>query len=210
MLLDTVHRVRAEVPEIEVTVRLNVYDGHPFPWGWGVDCGNPAIPNLREPLQLVGLLREAGVALVNVTAGNPYFTPHINRPFDQAVTGGALPDEHPLAGVARLLRLARDIKQACPGLVILGSGYSWLRQFVGPVAAGVVSGGWADMVGLGRQAFAHPDFAREILQSELPSRGLCITCSRCTQIMRDHGQTGCVPFDREIYGPIYARGRGHA
>jgi 2,4-dienoyl-CoA reductase-like NADH-dependent reductase (Old Yellow Enzyme family) len=107
--------------------------------------------------------------------------------------------------VARLLGLARDVKRACPGMVILGSGYSWLRQFVGPVAAGVVAGGWADLVGLGRQAFAHPDFAREILQGTLPTRGLCITCSRCTQIMRDHCATGCVPFDREIYGPIYDR-----
>jgi 2,4-dienoyl-CoA reductase (NADPH2) len=38
-------------------------------------------------------------------------------------------------------------------------------------------------------------------------RATCITCSRCTQIMRDHGRTGCVPFDREVYGPIYAEGR---
>ena len=207
MLLETVRRVRAEVPEIDVAVRLNVYDGHPFPWGWGVDYGNPAVPNLAEPLRLIALLREAGVALVNVTAGNPYYTPHINRPYDQAVTGGSLPDEHPLTGVARLLGLARDIKRGCPDMVILGSGYSWLRQLVAPVAAGVVAGGWADMVGLGRQAFAHPDFAREILNGELPQHGLCIACSRCTQIMRDHGQAGCVPFDREIYGPIYQQGR---
>jgi 2,4-dienoyl-CoA reductase-like NADH-dependent reductase (Old Yellow Enzyme family) len=208
MLLETVRRVRAEVPEIEVAVRLNVYDGHPFPWGWGVSYDDPAHPDLSEPLRLVSLLREAGVALINVTAGNPYYTPHINRPFDQNVDGGYTPDEHPLAGVARLLGLAREIKLAHPSGGVLGSGYSWRRQFIGPVAAGVLSAGWADMVGLGREAFAHPDFARELLHGELSPRGLCVACSRCTQIMRDHGPAGCVPFDREIYGPIYAQGRG--
>jgi len=32
---------------------------------------------------------------------------------------------------------------------------------------------------------------------------VCIACSRCTQIMRDHGRAGCAVFDREVYGPIY-------
>ena len=208
LLLSLVRRVREELPELEITIRLNVYDGHPYPWGWGVSQDGPPVPDMTEPLKLIGLLKGAGVALINVTAGNPYFTPHINRPFDRNVTGGHMPEEHPLEGVARLIHLARRVKEAYPDLVVVGSGYSWLRQYFGNVAAAVVRRGWADIVGLGRGAFAYPDFARDLLtKGELDRRRVCITCSRCTQIMRDHGRSGCVPFDKKVYAPIYERGR---
>ncbi|MHB0857398.1 MAG: oxidoreductase [Anaerolineae bacterium] len=208
LLLDVVRRVHQELPGLQIAIRLNVYDGHPYPWGWGVDRQDPALPDLTEPLRLIGLLQEARVTALNVTAGNPYYTPHINRPFDTNVTGGYTPTEHPLAGVARLIDLARQVKAGFPDLVVIGSGYSWLRQHLGCVAAAAIERGWADMVGVGREAFAYPDFARDLLcRGALEPRRTCIACSRCTQIMRDHGRSGCVPFDREIYGPIYEAGR---
>jgi len=207
-LLQVVRRVRRELPELEIAIRLNVYDGHPYPWGWGVSEDDPRVPDLSEPLRLIGLLHQEGVACINVTAGNPYYTPHINRPFDANVIGGHVPKEHPLVGVARLLQLARQVKQTHPDLVVVGTGYSWLRQYLGQVAAAVIRRGWADLVGVGRGAFAYPDFCRDLLtKGSLDPRRVCVTCSRCTQIMRDDGRTGCVPFDREVYGPIYAQGR---
>ena len=207
-LLGIVRRVRQAVPDLEITIRLNVYDGHPYPWGWGVSKDDPGVPDLAEPLQLIGLLKQAGVSLINVTAGNPYFTPHINRPFDTNVSGGYTPTEHPLVGVMRLIDLARQVKEAHPDIVVVGTGYSWLRQHLGQVAAAVISRGWADIVGVGRGAFAYPDFARDLLiQGKMDPRSCCITCSRCTQLMRDGGRSGCVPLDREVYGPIYAQGR---
>ena len=211
LLLSVVRRIREEVPGLTLTVRLNVYDGHPYPWGWGVSRDDPYVPDMSEPLRLIGLLRETGVAAINVTAGNPYFTPHINRPFDQNVNGGYIPEEHPLEGVVRLITLARRVKEAYPDLVVVGTGYSWLRHYLGHVAAAVLARRWADLVGIGRGAFAYPDFARDLLtKGEMDPRKACITCSRCTQIMRDHGRTGCVPFDRKVYGPIYRVGReGH-
>jgi 2,4-dienoyl-CoA reductase (NADPH2) len=203
-----VERIRERVPELMVTMRLNGYDGHPYPWGWGVSEEDPTIPDLREPIRLVRGLYERGVRMVNVTAGNPYYTPHINRPYDTPVPGGRLPDEHPLRGVARIVDVARQIKQAVPEMVIVGSGYSWLRQFLGHAAAAVLRCGDADLIGVGREAFAYPDFARDLLrQGSLDPKKCCITCSRCTQIMRDGGQSGCVVFDREVYGPIYRAGR---
>ncbi|MGI6367031.1 MAG: NADH:flavin oxidoreductase [Anaerolineae bacterium] len=207
-LLETVRRVRAEVPQARITLRLNVYDGHPYPWGWGVSREDPAVPDLREPLQLIRLLLEAGVTLVNVTAGNPYYTPHINRPFDQNVIGGYRPQEHPLEGVARILGLARAVKEAVPGMLVLASGVSWLRQYLGNAAVALVAEGAADLVGLGRMAFACPDLPRDLLAGRAPDPDrMCVTCSRCTQIMRDHGRSGCVPFDRTVYAPIYREGR---
>jgi len=207
-LLSVVRRVRQEIPDLALTIRLNVYDGHPYPWGWGVSQDDPMVPDLSEPFALMRLLAEAGVAAINVTAGNPYFTPFINRPFDQNVDGVSLPAEHPLQGVVRLINLVRDVKQVCPDLVVIGTGYSWLRHHLGNVAAGVLARGWADMVGVGREAFAYPDFARDLLlKGKMDRRKVCITCSRCTQIMRDHGTAGCALLDRQVYGPIYKAGR---
>jgi 2,4-dienoyl-CoA reductase (NADPH2) len=209
-----VERIQQEVPDLMVTLRLNVYDGHPYPWGWGVraeaqkEAGQAVAPDLSEPIRFVRGLYERGVRMVNVTAGNPYFTPHINRPYDVPVTGGHVPDEHPLAGVARLIDLACQVKRAVPGMVIVGSGYTWLRQFLGNAAAATLRRGEADLVGLGRAAFAYPEFARDLLiDGGLDPKKCCITCSRCTQIMRDGGQCGCVIFDRQVYSPIYRAGR---
>lgn len=205
---EIVECIREQVPGIIVTMRLNVYDGHPYPWGWGVSKDDPMIPDLEEPLRFVRGLYERGVPMVNVTAGNPYFTPHINRPYDIPVHGARVPDEHPLVGVARLIGLARAVKRAVPEMVVVASGYSWLRHFLGHAAAATVRRGDADLVGLGRGAFAYPDFARDLLRKgALDPKKCCITCSRCTQIMRDGGRTGCVVFDREVYGPIYREGR---
>jgi 2,4-dienoyl-CoA reductase (NADPH2) len=201
-------RIRDEVPGILVTMRLNGYDGHPYPWGWGVSKDDPAVPDLEEPIRFVRGLYERGMRLINITAGNPYFTPHINRPYDVPVIGGQVPDENPLCGVARILDVARQIKRAVPEMVVVASGYSWLRQFLGHVAAAMVRSGDADLVGLGRGAFAYPDFARDLLlEGALDPKKCCITCSRCTQIMRDGGRTGCVVFDRQVYNPIYKAGR---
>lgn len=204
LLLDIVSAIRADVPDIAVWVRLNVFDGHPYPWGWGVMQDDALKPDLSEPLRLIKLLRQAGVAGINVTAGNPYYTPHINRPYDQPVRGAKFPDEHPLEGVARQLGLARVVKQAFPDVMVIGSGFSWLRQYIPIVAAGAITNGWMDFAGVGRGAFAYPDFARDVLLTgRMNPAKACITCSRCTQIMRSRGTTGCVMFDREIYKPIY-------
>lgn len=211
LLWHIVARVQAEVPGILVTTRLNVYDGHPYPWGWGVSQKDPRIPDLTEPLQLAKLLWTQGVRMINVSAGNPYFAPHINRPYDVPAVGVEVPAENPLYSVWRLIDLARQVQETLPEAVIIGSGYSWLRQFLGHAAAAVIRRRWATMVGLGRGAFAYPDFARDLVEKgTLDRRKVCIACSRCTQIMRDHGRTGCVIRDREVYGPIYEEGRAQA
>ena len=54
--------------------------------------------------------------------GNPYFRPHVNRPYDRPVEGAAYPEEHPLVGVERLTTLTREIQQSCPDIAVIGSG----------------------------------------------------------------------------------------
>jgi hypothetical protein len=64
---------------------------------------------------------------------------------------------------------------------------------------------------MGRAAFAYPDIPKDILlNGSLKPESCCMACSKCTQIMRDHGCTGCVFRDSEVYGPIYRKARSDA
>ena len=209
-VLEVMDKVREAVRgEIFVTARLNVYDAIPYPYGFGVDRQDANKPDLAEPIRLIGLMRQRGaIPLVNVSIGNPYWNPHYGRPFDVPVDGGAIPDEPPLAGVARLVDIARQIQQAFTDLPVVGTGYSWLRHFFPNVAAGVLRRGWATMIGAGRMAFAYPEFARDVIRSgRIEPRRACLACSSCTQIMRDGGRAGCVVRDPDVYSPIYKQGR---
>lgn len=208
-LLDVIDAIHDELGEDRlVTTRMGIYDATPYPYSWGVSPDDPAKPDLSEPKRLVGELTERGVPLLNVTMGNPYYNPHINRPFDRPVEGGYESPEHPLEGVGRLISLAGEVQRAYPELAVVGSGYSWLRDLLPHVGAWVREEGLATFIGCGRMAFAYPDFARDILErGGMDREKVCISCSACTQIMRDGGRTGCVVRDSEVYGPIYRRGR---
>lgn len=210
-LRNVVAKIRESVPGLPVTSRLNVYDAMAYPFGFGVDREDPSRPDLEEPVALVRFLRSMGAPLVNITIGNPYFNPHVNRPFDLPTTGGAIPPEPPLVGVARFIEIVRHIQRKFPDMLVIGGGYSWLRQFFPNVAAAGVRDGWVSLVGVGRMAFAYPEFARDLAdRGRLDPERVCVACSACTQIMRDGGRSGCVPRDAEIYEPIYRAGRAEA
>jgi 2,4-dienoyl-CoA reductase (NADPH2) len=204
-LINIVEKIRKQVGnDLTLAIRLNAYDGIPYPHGWGVSQEDVAQEDLAEPIRLVRLLYDKGVRMVSISAGTPYYNPHVSRPFDTPVQGGTIPNEHPLQGVSRLFRITRQIQQAVPEMVIVGAGYSWLRQFLGYAATANILNGWVTIVGVGREALAYPDFARDLLtQGELDPKKTCITCSRCSQLMRDGGATGCVVFDAEVYRSIY-------
>lgn len=208
LLREVLGRIRNEVPGLMITTRMNVYDAIAYPYGFGVDRDNDEIPDLTEPIVLIGQLRALGIPLLNVTIGNPYYNPHYGRPFDRPVAGAPEPDEHPLAGVVRFIGITRQIQEAFPDLPVVGSGYSWLRHLMPYVASGVVRTGGATLVGQGRGAFAYPDSVKDILTTgRMDPSKTCVTCSGCTQIMRDGTMTGCVVRDSEIYGPQYKLGR---
>jgi 2,4-dienoyl-CoA reductase-like NADH-dependent reductase (Old Yellow Enzyme family) len=210
LVLAILDRIRAELgPGPIVASRLGLYDAVPFPFGWGVDRADASRPDMDEPLRLVALMGQRGVALVDATVGNPRYNPHYNRPYDKPPRGGYDPPEHPLTGVCRLIDLAGEVQRSQPGMAIVGTGYSWLRQHMPCVAAGSLAAGLARVVGAGRMAFAYPDFARDILERGLlDPRKVCLTCSLCTQIMMDGNEAGCPIRDKDVYGPILQRGRG--
>jgi len=201
-------KIRDAVPGLLVTSRMNAYDAMAYPYGFGVDREDASKPDLSEPVELVRFLKDAGAPLVNITIGNPYYNPHVNRPYDLPTTGSPFPPEHPLVGVARFVNIVRRIQSEFPELAVIGGGYSWLRQFFPNVAAGAVRNGWVSLAGAGRMSFAYPNYPRDLMErGRLDAERVCVACSACTQIMRDGGRTGCVPRDAEIYEPIYKNGR---
>jgi 2,4-dienoyl-CoA reductase-like NADH-dependent reductase (Old Yellow Enzyme family) len=231
--------IRTEVPGLTVATRLNAFDcipyrkpfsadrsprepaegsneGEPCPWtppvhsAWGTRTDNPLEPDLTEPLAYVGELVKRGVALVNVSMGNPYATPHVIRPFEYPPPDGYETPEHPLIGVARHFRIATQLQQAYPHVPMVGSGYSYLQEYMLHAGAANVRDGRITLVGVGRAALPQPDFARQVQEhGRLDRKRVCRTFSYCTALMRakhnELGQfaTGCPPFDKEVYGPIW-------
>lgn len=201
-MLNIVDKIKSKLGEdFIVTTRMNIYDGIPYPYGWGTDREDYLKADLMEPKRLISLLYERGVRLINLTMGTPYYNPHVNRPYDK---GGYMPPEHQLEGVERLINGIGEIQRTFPGLAVVGTGYSWLRQFSANLGAGVLENGLATIIGFGRESFAYPNFAKDILtQGEMNRKQCCIACGKCTEIMRANGTTGCVIRDSEVYAPIY-------
>lgn len=198
-LLGTVKRVRDEIPGRLVTCRLSATDLVPFPYGFGMDPDAPEAVDLGEPKALAAELARAGVRLLALSLGIPAWKPHFGRPFDRPVPGGALPEEHPLEGVARHLRIAAEIQLAAPGVAVVGAGYSWLRAFAPGVGAAMVAAGRTAVVGFGRGALAYPDFAADLVRDgRFDPRQVCTTCSLCSHLLRRQESVGCVVRD-----PLY-------
>ena len=202
LLLETVEGARQSTcSDFLVTTRLNAYDGFPHPWGFGVSPDGSTEFDPTEPIWLLQQLKNRGVELVNITMGNPYFNPHVNRPF---ATGGYEHPEDPMLGVARMLQGTAQLKAAVPELKFLCSATTFLGVAAPHVTAAMIENDNFDLAGFGRTIFANPDFARDILKTgTLPKEKLCICCSKCSQLMRAGGTPGCIIRDKEVYGPLF-------
>ena len=208
-LLEVVDKIHSELGEDKsVVTRLGLYDAIPYPYGWSVDKDDYTKPDLTEPKKLIVLLQERGVRLINITIANPYYNPHIGRPFNEPIVGGYDEPEHPLAGVARLINITGEIQKQFPDIAFVGTGYSWLRTLMANVGATNKSKGFVSLIGGGRMSFAYPDFPKDIItKGKMFPDKVCVGCSACTQIMRDAGMAGCVVRDNKVYGPIFEHGR---
>lgn len=204
-LRETIAKVRQEMPkDFIVATRINMYDGHPYPFGFGCDKEDMWKIDPTEPSMLVEMVCQAGADLICTTAGNPYYIyPQINRPFDTPSAGVPEPDEHPIDSAMRLFDLGEIAQKAAGDIPVIGCGYSWYREYAGNIGAYNVQNGKCAMVGLGRLAFAYPEMAHKIIENTVDSKKVCITCSKCTQIMRNHGRTGCVVRDSKVYAPLF-------
>ncbi|MBM4000772.1 MAG: NADH:flavin oxidoreductase [Planctomycetes bacterium] len=214
MLATIVDRIRQEVPGLQVVVRMSVFDSPPFIMGeiagrpvdyahlapydcaFGVDPNDPLRIDLDEPIRLIGKLRSMGVTAINVTCGSPYYNPHMQRPAIFPPSDGYAPPEDPLVGVARQIDAARRCQAAYPDLPMVGTGYTYLQDYLPHVAQAVVRDAWIGSVGIGRMVLSYPELPDDCLRlGKLTRKKVCRTFSDCTTAPRKGLVSGCFPLD---------------
>jgi 2,4-dienoyl-CoA reductase-like NADH-dependent reductase (Old Yellow Enzyme family) len=210
-LRDIIAGIRAAAPNLKFGVRVSIFDflphkpgedriGIPDPLGdskltFGGD-GTGAGINLDEPSQFMALLEELGINLVCTTAGSPYYNPHIQRPALFPPSDGYQPPEDPLVGVARQINATAELKRKHPNLFFVGSGYTYLQDWLPNVGEAVVRSGMVDSVGLGRMVLSYPDLPADVLNGTVLARKkVCRTFSDCTTAPRNGIVSGCYPLD---------------
>jgi 2,4-dienoyl-CoA reductase-like NADH-dependent reductase (Old Yellow Enzyme family) len=157
---------------------------------------NPAEPDLAEGVQFLGLLEELQISLVNITAGSPYYNPHVQRPALYPPSDGYLPPEDPLVGVARQIQATRELKQRFPKLIVVGTAYTYLQDFLPHVAQAALLEGWVDVVGIGRMTLAYPQILWDAANGRtVEHKRVCRTFSDCTTAPRNGLPSGCYPLD---------------
>lgn len=211
-LREVVAGIRRDAPGLLIGVRLIAFDLIPFrkgdngcgqpeqfsgyyPYAFGADPTDPVHINLAETYRL-DLLDELGISLVCISAGSPYYNPHIQRPALLPPSDGYNPPEDPLVGVARRIAVTSEIKQRYPQLAIVGSGYSYLQEWLPNVAQHYVKRGQVDFVGLGWVTLSYHDLPHDILFGEvIQNKRFCRTFSDCTTGPRNGLVSGCFPLD---------------
>ena len=224
---EIVEGIKSSAPDLDIGVRLSLGDFIPFeksasgigkPMDWDFSCqgeyryafngdgtGLGYDPEMKELMQFIGLLDELGISMIGSTFGSPYYNPHTQRPAAFAVADGYLPPEDPLLGVARQLRIVRELKKRRPDLFVIGSGYTYLQEYLPLVGEWVLSTAGADAIGLGRSILSYPQMAADYMSGrELDKRRICRTFGDCTNAPRAGLVSGCYPLD-EFY-----RGREEA
>jgi NADPH2 dehydrogenase len=221
-LREIVAGIRAQSPKLLIGVRLSAFDFVPFRpdpalsspgklgpgipddyqhllpyrWGFGTNPQNPLEPDLREPAEFLQLLKDLDIRLMNLSAGSPYYNPHIQRPALYPPSDGYQPPEDPLVGVARQMLAARDLKNRFPDLLLVGTGYTYLQDFLPNVAQAAVREGWIDSIGIGRMILSYPQLPLDVLAgTPMQTKRICRTFSDCTTAPRNALPSGCYPLD---------------
>lgn len=229
ILREVIAGIRASGNKIEIGVRLSAFDFVPFKpdpalsqpgklgpgipedfshclpyrYGFGVDVNNPVAYDLTETYQFMNLCAELGVKIVNLSAGSPYYNPHIQRPAAYPPSDGYQPAHDPLIDVARQINAVRQIKSHLtsnshlPSPILVGTAYSYLQEYLPHVAQYVVRNGWTDMIGLGRMVLSYPGvLADAVEKGALTTKFICRTFSDCTTAPRNGMISGCYPLDK--------------
>jgi NADPH2 dehydrogenase len=221
-LREVVAGIRTNAPGLEIGVRLSAFDtvpyrsdlsksvngklgpgipeAHdhliPYRWGFGVDANCPTEIDLTETIQFLSLLEDLNIALVNLTAGSPYYNSHIQRPALYPPSDGYQPAEDPLISVARQMNVARELKGRFPNLILVGTAYSYLQDFLPNVAQAAVREGWIDAVGMGRMILTYPEILLHASEGHpIDHKRVCRTFSDCTTAPRKGLPSGCYPLD---------------
>lgn len=179
-----------------VTTRLNACDCFPYGYGFGVNESGEI--DLRETKAIIKKLQEKGIELVNLTIGNPYLIPHINRPY----VANAPEDGN--IGMKRVYDVTKEITSDFPDIKFVVSALTFEGEKAVDYAEKLLLDGVGDFAGFGRMTFAYPTFYKDYLEKgSLDKTKVCIKCSKCSELMRAGTVSGCVIRDSECYMPYY-------
>lgn len=210
-LREIVAGIRAAVPDLEMGVRVSIFDFVPFrpgPDGVGEPASDPPYRyafggdgtgvgiDLNEPEKFLGLLETLGIELVCTSAGSPYYNPHLMRPAAFPPSDGYMPPEDPLIGCDRQISVTARLKKNHPKLIFVGTGYTYLQEWLPHVGQRIVRDGGVDCVGLGRMVLSYPELPADVLAGRpLERKRFCRTFSDCTTAPRNGIVSGCYPLD---------------
>lgn len=180
----------------------------PYRYAFGVNAEDPVNYDLTETFAFINLCSELGIKIVNLSAGSPYYNPHIQRPAAYPPSDGYQPAHDPLIDVARQIDVVRQIRgKVSKKIILIGTAYSYLQEFLPHVAQAVVRGGWTDMVGLGRVSLSYPAILSDAARKGvIEKKFICRTFSDCTTAPRNGLISGCYPLDKYYMAkPEFAR-----
>ena len=222
MLRDITAAIRASVPGLGIGVRLSAFDWVPFKpdptsaepgklgpgipedysgclpyrYGFGVNPDNPVEYDLTETFEFLRLCEKLDIRLINLSAGSPYYNPHLGRPAAYPPSDGYQPPEEPLVGCARQINAVRKLKAEFPNLILVGTAYSYLQEYLPHVAQYYLRHGHVDSVGIGRSVLSYPHMlADATTEGKMQMRFVCRTFSDCTTAPRNGLPSGCYPLD---------------
>ncbi len=198
LYFDCFEAVKAVLPkDMLLTARLSVSDMVPKPYGFGTTEDNTL--DLTEPDRLIDTMVAKGLQMLNVTVGNPYYNPHVNRPYRK---GGYLPPESAKTGLIRFEIIEKHIKERHPSLPVVGSGLSYYRDDLMEQSERQIAEGICDFAGYGRMWLAYPEFYRDYTAGRFDAKKCCLACSKCTVLMRNKQVSGCAVFN-EYYRNLH-------
>ena len=206
--------IQKAAPGLELSARLSIFDifpfvkgedgvGHPmvwqglYPYAFGGDgTGMNMDENLEEPVKFVRMMQEYGVGLICATIGSPYYNVHMQRPAYYPVSDGYEMPEHPLYNVSRHIRAVKRLRELCPGIKVVGSGYTCLQEYLPAAAEYAVGHNETDFVGIGRMVLSYPEICADSLAGKPLDRcRICRTFGDCTSAPRNGMISGCYPLD---------------
>ncbi len=203
LLLNIIKAVK-EDPECEGLIlasRLNLTDALSDPKSWGMSEADAEQIDLTEPFELIRQMKEAGISLIAMTMGNPYFKPNINKPSDLKKDEDL---ESPLVSCTRLIQEIAKAQAAFPDLAIVNVGYSWFRGFAPNLAEHDLRAGKMTLAGFGRAAISYGDMPNDLKNFGVADRRkACTTCNKCSELKANFLSSGCVVREPEIYLPFY-------
>ena len=84
---------------------------------------------------------------------------------------------------------------------MVGSGYTYLQEWLPHVGQRAVRDGGVDFIGLGRMVLSYPEMPADVLAGRPTSRKrVCRTFSDCTTAPRNGMVSGCYPLDPQYKG----------